>query len=825
MSAINLHLQKLTRVSKGDDVRAVARADRIHAIQEIIKALVRGENITSDRNNLRKRVGPGFVSLNFDPERRTAGSSGKESFPFQIISRTDPDTGALQIGVIQDSHLFNSEDRNEYEEPNDDWGLLDSNEENGWLDVGLSDIGKKIWLQIELNEEDQSIDAIDLRYGFPGNGSWDSFPDPIEIDTEDPDNPAQQFYHQIIGEISNPDIDPREGSLVLTIPNGNGTQVQINQLLFNNIFMTTGRTTHDADQPDLPLLVNAAPYGPVTDTGGTGTPIPPEGDISTPWQFGTVEEGNHYDFEMVNASDEDGPKVLIYDGVVYTANNEPFDPDGMPSDNTYTLDVADGNEVWVGFTYENDLNYEITSCWIESGDETPDDDPDANTAYVTIGHVSVDQSDPEEMAVVTPFNEVCGDIEWQPPRFDVRFNFLMQDASEDQTAQVLIYDGSVYSANNEPVDPDGMPSDNSYIIEVQDGYEVWVGFTYDLPGYNILSCWIETGPETPDDDPVLNLAYVTIGRVDVNYAGEDNIAQVYPFNEVCGDIFWNPPTVFTNFDFQLEDASSGDFPAVRVYDGVVIGPNDDPIDPAGMPSDNNTILSVNHGDEIWVGVQWDMETDDGVSGDNIEQAWIDSGPDTPDDEGLVQYITIGHVEVYNYVDPVHGDYVQVFPFNEVCGDIVIQYPPSLDSEEILQLSVDKDTGNVVWKTSKIAQVTIEDADPEDPTTDFLDDIDVLTFDAGDFEMRDGGGGQAIISRADGTSLSVQGDGGDFVDDVDHIQFTIAEDPSAGFINVTDGGDGVAIVEIPALPTTGSGTEVLGSDGGDIQWFPTDTCVD
>lgn len=74
----------------------------------------------------------------------------------------------------------------------------------------------------------------------------------------------------------------------------------------------------------------------------------------------------------------------------------------------------------------------------------------------------------------------------------------------------------------------------------------------------------------------------------------------------------------------------------------------------------------------------------------------------------------------------------------------------------------------------------------------------------------------------GTStLSVQGDSG-FVDNVDHIQFTIA-DPCVDSINVLDGGGGVAIVEIPALPPPGGGTQVFGSVDSDCQWIDTTTC--
>ncbi len=72
-------------------------------------------------------------------------------------------------------------------------------------------------------------------------------------------------------------------------------------------------------------------------------------------------------------------------------------------------------------------------------------------------------------------------------------------------------------------------------------------------------------------------------------------------------------------------------------------------------------------------------------------------------------------------------------------------------------------------------------------------------------------------------FSVQGDTG-FVDNVTHIQFTVADDPSAGYIQVEDGGGGVAIVYIPVIPPSPGGIAVLGDDDGATEWFPTDSCT-
>jgi hypothetical protein len=421
-------LYKLGKVNPGDNIRGVARADRIMALQNISKAHVNGEPY-SQSSNLDRVIGPGWV-IHRRRRIRTFPSGASLRTPFLVVSRVSG--GELQLGVIHDSHLFNSEDRNTYEYPNDSWGLLDVDETTGWITVTTSDIGKKLWIEIELQEEDQAIVSVQLRYAFPGTGgAWTDFPDPIEIDEDDPDNPAQLFWHQIIAEISNPDIDPREGSMILTIPESSGTQIQVTQLLFDNLFMTTGHTTADADDAGLPLLVSVTPYGPATDTGGTGTPISPEDNLMTPWQLGDQETLNDYNFELFNASEPGAAKVLVLDGVVYGPNNDTgVDPDGMPSNDTYTIDdIADEDEIWLEIDWSADDPPIIETVSINHGPSTPDDTDDPTITYVTIGNVAVDDSG--DVPIVTCRNEICGDVIIQLPPQPFTDNFVLFSKAGD----------------------------------------------------------------------------------------------------------------------------------------------------------------------------------------------------------------------------------------------------------------------------------------------------------------------------------------------------------------------------------------------------------
>ena len=97
MSDIQTHLRKLGRINKGDDVRSVARSDRINAMQELIKSMLRGDNIVTDRNVIKKRSSEGLMALTTSPAPRSFGTRG----PFEIILQ---ENGQYQItpGTVND---------------------------------------------------------------------------------------------------------------------------------------------------------------------------------------------------------------------------------------------------------------------------------------------------------------------------------------------------------------------------------------------------------------------------------------------------------------------------------------------------------------------------------------------------------------------------------------------------------------------------------------------------------------------------------------------------------------------------------------------------
>lgn len=87
MSAISNLLSKLDPVKSGDSVFEVASSDRMNAIQELLKMLVRGENIVSGPNVFKKSQ-DGFVSLSAHPVVRGGGGGGG-STPFLVYQDVD----------------------------------------------------------------------------------------------------------------------------------------------------------------------------------------------------------------------------------------------------------------------------------------------------------------------------------------------------------------------------------------------------------------------------------------------------------------------------------------------------------------------------------------------------------------------------------------------------------------------------------------------------------------------------------------------------------------------------------------------------------------
>jgi hypothetical protein len=310
------------------------------------------------------------------------------SHPFQVVvgpMTSNDGMGDPQIGVISDSHVMNSVDKNTNELDNSDWGdegaglLTDDmpDDDPGWFVVPK--IGSKIYLRFEFDAMGTVL-SVDLEYGAVGtDGNWPRFPDPIEIIP----NGYQQYYYMLIAEVTDPEEDPRDG-LQLTL--SDGTAVQVTQMWKTNAMLTTANATWNADQPGLFLIVAIPWIGPATASDGSADPINSDDDIMTPWQFGTAP--GLTGFQLVNASDKDGTKVRVVAGSLIGAL-----PDGFTEgdDPPFILNASDGDQVYACVSYDttDGVLGNVSSRSIGIGQGVPEDDNENATFYYLIGSIAI----------------------------------------------------------------------------------------------------------------------------------------------------------------------------------------------------------------------------------------------------------------------------------------------------------------------------------------------------------------------------------------------------------------------------------------------------
>jgi hypothetical protein len=302
-------------------------------------------------------------------------AQGVVDTPFRIVSQTlhnDDGTTILQLGVISNSHLFNSEDRDTYEEDNSDWGLLgdaqDTDDPN-WFNAGELNMGDKIWLEISLDlqiktsQESSNWGQVGLMIGHTTRARLKLTPT-----TAHP-----EFYHQIIRRLR---ISRRiPGRRALPISPETAYEAQVVQLLRTNLMMTTAATTDDADEAGKLLVAILGKR-----TWGNADEINSDDDIMTPWALGPVaESGSTVAFSVIDVSTGNTLAIKVLDGHV----NFEY-PTGMGFDN-FVLNISSSTTVYLIITY-NQTTLAITSRTITTG-TTPDST--AGTVYIELADITV----------------------------------------------------------------------------------------------------------------------------------------------------------------------------------------------------------------------------------------------------------------------------------------------------------------------------------------------------------------------------------------------------------------------------------------------------
>lgn len=252
-----------------------------------------------------------------------------------------------------------------------------------------------------------------------------------------------------------------------------------------------------------------------------------------------------YSFQMFDASDENGPKVLISDGNIIDQDGEEWTPVDFGNDEFVLDDLNEGDFIWVEIPHDDD--YAITEDPIvDSGAEVPANSD--NRAYVTIGYVNINSGDinpstgvADKVPQVIPHNNITGDINFAPPADNNNYAFQMIDKSNSDVARIMIIEGEV-------IDKDGVShiagEGGDQIFEVSsDGEEFYLQIDYDTDSNLPDAVSIATGSEVPEDTD--GVKYVSIGYVNlVESAGSQT---TIPHNNLCG-----------NYEFNVDSLEVGD---------------------------------------------------------------------------------------------------------------------------------------------------------------------------------------------------------------------------------------------------------------------------
>ena len=300
-----------SKVKPGDPIRA--------ADWNALLDFVRASQVSPGAGVRMKRTASG-TTLAVDQVRSGVGSVTLPQVPFEVVMVPGGDTPLL--GVVTDSHVMSSVNRNGLEEDNTIWGLWsEATPENCFSVPG---IGEKIWLECNFDSDNKLV-GIAVKSGAVGDDQWSNFPDPIAINTDD--TPYQEYYRHVIAEVTDPDSDKREGTSI-TLPDG--TKVKLVQLLKSNLLLVSAVTTEDADQPGLSISVAIPFSSPWTGAEGSASPIVEQPGARTPWEFGS------------NGADDFPFQVLV--------RSDPWEPDA------YVFGVRSGSLLFNSFDYEDTVD-------------------------------------------------------------------------------------------------------------------------------------------------------------------------------------------------------------------------------------------------------------------------------------------------------------------------------------------------------------------------------------------------------------------------------------------------------------------------------------
>ena len=174
--------------------------------------------------------------------RRQNAIASRSKFPFQIIKGPAAEDGTPQLGVFFLSSILKPS-----LDPTDNVaiaGLLASITpaltDPGWFPIPA--IGGKIWLQIGTADPGDDTHTLQpwaattqIQHADDVTTIWDEYP-AIAINTDDPENPYQEFFNLLLAEITDPEADDRPALFSAT---AGDERRQVTQMYDRNVLLTT----------------------------------------------------------------------------------------------------------------------------------------------------------------------------------------------------------------------------------------------------------------------------------------------------------------------------------------------------------------------------------------------------------------------------------------------------------------------------------------------------------------------------------------------------------------------------------------------------------
>jgi hypothetical protein len=184
MPGLQEKLKFLTPIKAGAKIAAVLTASRLNAIQECIKEMAMGRNVTAGGGIFKKEIAGGFSLYGRNGLTGTGTVTAPHPFKVSLMGSTAT-AATLQVEI-------------------DSWLMQDEQWDSKITITGLgaeftaSDPEEVVWLQINVDPAG-TVTSATIEHGVPGDPLiWESFPDPIEFDDPLSASRVQQVYYHLL---------------------------------------------------------------------------------------------------------------------------------------------------------------------------------------------------------------------------------------------------------------------------------------------------------------------------------------------------------------------------------------------------------------------------------------------------------------------------------------------------------------------------------------------------------------------------------------------------------------------------------------------------